>query len=90
MFLMALLMGSQLYAQQNTVAGIVTDASDGSPLIGANVLVKGTTVGAITDLDGRFTINVPEGKKVLTVPSIGYKAHSVTLQTYQKTVSLYL
>ena len=90
MFLMALLMGSQLYAQQNTVAGVVTDASDGSPLIGANVLVKGTTVGAITDLDGRFTINVPEGKKVLTVSSIGYKAQDVTLQPYQKTVSIVL
>ena len=87
---MALLMGSQLYAQQNTVAGVVTDASDGSPLIGANVLVKGTTVGAITDLDGRFTINVPEGKKVLTVSSIGYKAQDVTLQPYQKTVSIVL
>ena len=90
LFLMSLLFTGSLYAQQSTIAGVVTDASDGEPLIGANVLVKGTTVGAITDLDGRFTINVPDGKKVLVVSSIGYQTQDVTLTPHQKTVSIVL
>lgn len=90
LFLIALLMSSYVTAQQTTVTGIVTDANDGSPLIGANILVKGTTVGAIADLDGRFSVNVPEGKKILVFSSIGYKTQEVTLQSGQKSVTVAL
>ena len=44
--------------QEKTVTGTVVDAN-GEPIIGANVVVKGTTTGTITDMDGRFTLNVP-------------------------------
>ena len=51
-------------AQNSKVIGIVTDAEGGEPVIGASVLVEGTTVGAITDLDGNFVIeNVPANAK---------------------------
>ena len=48
------------YAQSKTVSGTVVDQT-GEPIIGANVVVKGTTNGIVTDLDGRFTLsNVPD------------------------------
>lgn len=48
------------------VSGIVTAEEDGQPIVGASVLVKGTTIGTITDVDGRFTIsNVPSSAKTL-------------------------
>ena len=50
------------YAQQITVSGTVTDAEN-NPLIGAAVLVLGTTDGVITDLDGKYTIKVNAARK---------------------------
>jgi len=63
------------FAQQQ-LSGTVKDAS-GEPVIGAAVLIEGTTVGTVTDIDGNWTLsNVPAGS-VLSVSSIGYKAKSV-------------
>ena len=59
----------------HTVQGIVMDA-DGEPIIGANIKVEGTSAGTITDLDGRFTLDVPEGV-VLQVSYIGYVTQNV-------------
>lgn len=89
LFLMALLISSQLIAQQTTVSGVVTDAADGSPLIGANVLVKGTATGAITDLNGAFVLNVPSGKNTLEISCIGYKTQEVKI-TDQKIIKVSL
>lgn len=64
------------FAQQLTVKGIVKDVS-GEPIIGASVVVKGTSNGVITDFDGNFTIpNVPEGS-VVDISFIGYVTQSV-------------
>jgi len=63
---------------QTTVSGILTDQS-GEPLIGANVLAKGTTVGTITDIDGRYTLTVPEGVNALIVSYIGYADQEVAI-----------
>ncbi|MDO4880892.1 MAG: SusC/RagA family TonB-linked outer membrane protein [Capnocytophaga sp.] len=57
---------------QKTVAGIVTD-SDGQPLPGANVIVKGTKTGTTTDFDGKYTIKVPNEKSVLIFSLLGMK-----------------
>lgn len=59
-------------AQQSekTVTGVVVD-ENGVPVIGANVVVKGTTIGTVTDVDGKFSLNVPQGA-VLTISYIGY------------------
>ncbi|MCX6135820.1 MAG: TonB-dependent receptor [Ignavibacteriales bacterium] len=55
------------------IAGTVKDKKTGEPLIGCNVLLEGTTMGAGTDLDGRYTIlNVPPGTYVLNVTIVGY------------------
>ena len=63
--------------QSNTVTGVVVDAN-GEPIIGANVVVKGTSIGTITDIDGRFTLEVPEGA-VLQVSYIGYMDQSIAI-----------
>lgn len=60
---------------EKQITGTVIDAS-GVPIIGANVMVKGTTNGTITDLDGKFTLNVPAGA-VLLVSYIGYANQEV-------------
>ena len=51
-------------AQTSRVTGVVTAEEDGLPVVGASVLVNGTTLGTITDIDGKFTItNVPSSSK---------------------------
>lgn len=60
-----------------TVKGVVTD-SKGEPIIGANVLEKGTTNGIITNLDGEFTLNAP-ANATLVISYIGYEPINVTL-----------
>ncbi len=57
---------------QSTVSGVVTDASSNETLIGANVLVQGTSIGTITDIDGSYSLNVPAGSNVLEVSYAGY------------------
>jgi hypothetical protein len=53
-------------AQTSRVTGVVTAEEDGLPVVGASVLVNGTTLGTITDIDGKFTItNVPSSSKRL-------------------------
>ena len=46
-------------AQTSTVTGIVLSEEDGEPVIGASVLVQGTTIGTITDMDGKFVLSLP-------------------------------
>ena len=59
-----LLLNSTLAFAQNQVNGIVTDKT-GEPLIGVNVVEKGTTNGVITDFNGQFTLNVAQGKTLV-------------------------
>lgn len=63
---------------QRTVTGTVT-GDDGSPLIGATVLVKGTTVGTVTDVDGSYSIRVPDGSNTLVFSYTGYQTGEMTL-----------
>ena len=62
-------------AQQVTASGVVKDTK-GVPVIGASVIQTGTNNGVIPDIDGTFSLNVPEGA-ILTVSSIGYKTVNV-------------
>ncbi len=64
-------------AQPGSVKGKVLSAEDGQPVIGASVMVKGTTVGTITDVDGVFTISVPGTNKTLIVSYVGMKTVEV-------------
>lgn len=64
--------------QQGVVTGVITDEK-GEPLIGATVVVKGTTIGAITNVDGSYTLSgVPSGDVVLIVSFIGYTPQEVS------------
>ena len=56
LFLILLCNCTFLYAQQFSITGVVTDKKLNEPIIGASVVVKGTTNGTVTDLDGKFTI----------------------------------
>ena len=61
----------------STVSGRVLDA-DGLPLIGASVVVKGTKFGTVTDVDGNYSITMPQGKRQLTFSYIGYESQTRT------------
>lgn len=73
--LVGLFLSIGAFAQQIAVKGHVKDTT-GEPVIGANVLVKGTTNGTITDFDGNFMLNVPKDA-ILTVSFVGYKTAEV-------------
>lgn len=60
-------------AQTTKITGTVID-TNGEPVISASVVVKGTTVGTVTDLDGTFSINVPDGKNTLVFNLVGMKS----------------
>ena len=66
------------YGQSNgTLAGRLTDARTGEELVGANVVIVGTTRGAVTDLDGKYTFSVEPGTYDLEARSIGYRSKRV-------------
>lgn len=75
---MLLLVSAYTYGQNGTISGIVTDATTGETVIGANVVIQGTTVGASTDVEGKFSIpNVKPGTYNLQVTFVTYKAHLI-------------
>ncbi len=69
-----------LNAQSGTITGKVIDEENSDPLIGANVLVEGTNLGAATDVKGNYTIlNVPVGAVTITATYIGYEKRNIDL-----------
>ena len=74
---------------QKTVTGTVTSAKDNQPINGASILVKGTNVGTASSPTGIFSINVPAGKKILIISSIGYDDQEIDISSQSTlTVSL--
>lgn len=71
-FVMVLTLLQQAYAQSKTVSGTVTDQSTSQPLPGVAVIVKGTTVGTTTGVDGTYSISVPNDANTLIFKFIGY------------------
>ena len=63
--------------QQNKITGTITDASTGEALPGVNIIVEGTTIGVISDLDGKFSIDVPDQNAVLVFSFVGYLSEKV-------------
>ena len=63
---------------QKTITGTVTDSETGDPLIGANVAIKGTTMGTVTDFDGNYTLQANEGD-VIVISYTGYDAREFTI-----------
>ena len=66
------------FAQGKQISGIIKDSA-GEPMIGVNVLVKGTTNGTITDFDGKFVIQDVKDSDVLTVTYVGYVSQSIAV-----------
>lgn len=91
LFLILLLAGSSmvLSAQNRSISGKVFDTNE-EPLIGVTVTIENTTIGAITDIDGSFTLQVPEGKVVLNVSYVGFVPQKVTVASGQSNVTVRL
>lgn len=68
-------------AVAKTVQGVVTDASDNEPIIGASIFVKGTKIGASTDLNGEFSIKAPDNATTLIVSYVGMETVEVPITT---------
>src|SRR5690606_11817407 len=77
----ALLVGTVAYGQATSfeVTGTVSSSDNGETLPGANVLLKGTTTGAVSNMDGVFNIVVPSANAVLVISSIGYIPQEFTV-----------
>ena len=65
--------------QDRTITGTVISTDNNEPLPGVNIVIKGTTVGGITDLDGKYTIEVPDDAISLIVSSVGYETIEVEI-----------
>ncbi len=68
-----------LSAQTTTTQGTITDAADGSPIIGANIIIKSTTRGTISDVNGTFTLETSPGN-VIVVSFIGYQTQEIAVE----------
>jgi len=64
--------------QGKTIKGQILDET-GESMIGVSVLVKGTTIGTVTDFDGNYSLEVPSGKNILVISYIGYKTQDITV-----------
>jgi TonB-dependent starch-binding outer membrane protein SusC len=64
---------------QRTISGLVTDEANGETLIGASVVVTGTTKGTLTDVDGKYSLDVPTDAKSLTFSFTGYSSLTIPL-----------
>ena len=73
--LLALMLTISVYAQELTLKGVIVDETD-TPLIGATIQAKGTSTGAITDFDGKFTLKAKKGATI-TISYIGYKTQEL-------------
>lgn len=76
--IMMLFVAQVMFAQGRTITGKVTDTQS-EPLAGVNIVVKGTQTGTMTDIDGNFTLNVPDGTKELVASFIGFESQTVAL-----------
>jgi TonB-dependent SusC/RagA subfamily outer membrane receptor len=86
--ILSLLVGNIAMAQQSVLTGKVTDSSSGESLPGVSIVVKGTTYGTVTDMDGNFTLQTSQGA-TLVFSFVGYKTQEIVSQGQQNlTVSL--
>jgi TonB-dependent starch-binding outer membrane protein SusC len=71
------LLATGAFAQSRKVTGRILDGADNAPLPGANVVIKGTQTGVVTDAQGRFTLNVTGDKDILTISAIGFVSREI-------------
>jgi TonB-linked SusC/RagA family outer membrane protein len=80
LFSLLLLTGSLAMAQTVQISGTVTSSEDNLPVPGVSVAVKGTTLGMITGIDGKYIISVPSNAQTLTFSFIGFRAQEVAIE----------
>ncbi len=80
LLLTILIFSSSLIAQKLVVSGVVTDAQNKEPLVGASVVVKGTTTGAVTDFNGNYQLPLSKGSNELVFSYVGYATFEQTVQ----------
>ena len=78
LFISLVFIGGSLWAQERTLRGVLTDESNGDPLIGASIQVKGTTRGTVTDIDGSYAIQAATGE-TLVISYTGYAPREVAV-----------
>jgi iron complex outermembrane recepter protein len=88
LFLLIIASNFTAFGQKQTVRGVVKDAFLGETVVGANVLVKGTLTGAVTDIDGKFTLLLDKGKYTLEVSYVGYVSVSKDIVVADKPLNL--
>ncbi len=66
---------------QRTISGTITDAETGDPLIGANILIEGTSTGTVTNLDGSYTLELPADQYQLQISYTGYSTQILSIGT---------
>jgi len=71
--------GDELELFQNTIRGQVTDTGSGSSLPGVNIVVQGTNIGTVTDVDGNFSLSVPSLNETLVISYIGYQTQEIPI-----------
>ncbi|MEZ5013886.1 MAG: SusC/RagA family TonB-linked outer membrane protein [Chitinophagales bacterium] len=74
-----LMMVAVAFGQSKTITGTVTSATDNEALPGATIMVKGTTTGTVTDLDGKYILVVPQDKDELVITFLGYKTTTIAI-----------
>ncbi|MBS2100383.1 SusC/RagA family TonB-linked outer membrane protein [Carboxylicivirga linearis] len=77
LLLMFFISSGSVLAQNNVLTGTITDIADGEPMIGVTVVVKGTTVGTVTNFEGTYNLKVPADAEAIVYSFIGYKAEEV-------------
>ena len=70
---------SESWAQERTVSGKVTSIDDDAALPGVNVVLKGTTTGTVTDIDGNYKLSVPTGDGTLVFSFIGLATEEISI-----------
>ena len=83
LFLVGLFLSVGMAFAQTKISGTVVSQEDGEPIIGASVLVQGSKVGTVTDVDGHFTLDVPAGKK-LVISYIGMQTQTINASANMK------
>jgi len=79
LIVMTIVLTAMIGRETRMITGKVTSADDGSALPGINVVLKGTTIGTITDIDGKYKINVPMGNGTLVFSFVGLKTEEVKI-----------
>ena len=80
MFLLLLAIAcTAAFGQERSISGSVTERSTSESLPGASVLIKGTSIGVVTDMDGKFTLKIPSGDNILVISYVGYEKQEILI-----------